>query len=78
MPLPDVAQGDPHVAAHNTERHLINDLEEQLASATPPLVKVQYDGDMNEPRPDAIVVYWVMFPGKPTNAQDDDFLTEPL
>jgi len=27
MTLPDVAQGDPHVAAHNNERHLINAIQ---------------------------------------------------
>src|SRR6478736_7962669 len=27
MTLPDVAQGDPHVAAHNDERELINALQ---------------------------------------------------
>lgn len=28
MSLPDVAQGDPHVVAHNNERHLLNDIQD--------------------------------------------------
>jgi len=33
MTLPDVAQGDPHVAAHNNERHLLNAVQ-TLTDAT--------------------------------------------
>ncbi len=55
MALPDVHTGDGHVAAHNTERHAINDLETLVKGAQLPTYagvrKNPFDGFMYNGKP---------------------------